>query len=99
MGNGGDMFEPRRRTDGWFGWLTQLWDWVDAREIDKHAVSMAVMYGTISVTRWAMRFAEEQSKLGCSGVETAAMIAAVLGPYSLLQAAAIKFYFDNRTPT
>lgn len=87
----------RRRTDGWFGWLTRLWDWVDARQIDKHVVSVAVMYGTVNVTAWAMQFAEAQSLLGRSGTEIAATIAAVLGPYSLLQAASIKFYFENRT--
>lgn len=92
------MAELRRRTDGWFGWLTRLWDFVDNREIDKHAVSLVVLYGTMIVTQWAMRFAETQSALGRSGVEIAAIIAAVLGPYSILQAAAIKFYFDNRTP-
>lgn len=88
----------RRRTDGWFGWLTRLWDWVDRREVDKHTVSICVLYGTVVVTRWAMNFAEVQSSLGRGGTEIAAIIAAVLGPYSLLQAAAIKFYFDNRTP-
>lgn len=88
----------RRRTDGWFGWLTRIWDWVDRREVDKHTVSICVLYGTVVVTRWAMNFAEVQSSLGRSGTEIAAIIAAVLGPYSLLQAAAIKFYFDNRTP-
>lgn len=92
------MAELRRRTDGWFGWLTRLWDFVDKREIDKHVVSLVVLYGTMIVTQWAMRFAETQSALGRSGVEIAAIIAAVLGPYSILQAAAIKFYFDNRTP-
>lgn len=86
----------RRRTDGWFGWLTRIWDFIDAREIDKHAVSISVMYGTLLVTEWAMGFAESQSALGRSGVEIAATIAAVLGPYSLLQAAAIKFYFSSR---
>jgi hypothetical protein len=92
------MANLRRRTDGWFGWLTRLWDFIDAREIDKHVVSVSVMYGTLLVTQWAMGFAEAQSALGRSGVEIAATIAAVLGPYSLLQAAAIKFYFDNRNP-
>jgi hypothetical protein len=92
------MAELRRKTDGWFGWLTRLWDWIDQREIDKHLVSVMVLYGTMIVTQWAMGFAEAQSGMGRSGVEIAAIIAAVLGPYSILQAAAIKFYFDNRTP-
>lgn len=88
--------ELRRHTDSWFGWLTRIWDWIDSRQIDKHAISIGIFYGTVKVTEWAMSYAQIfETK---PGVEVAAIIGAVLGPYSLLQAAAIKFYFEARKP-
>ena len=88
-----------RATDG--GWLctvalraSQLWEFIDRRDIDKHAVSVAILYGTVLVTRWAMDFAETHSEK--SGLEAAAIIAAVNVPYMALQAAAIGFYFRAR---
>lgn len=73
---------------------SQLWDFIDARDIDKHAVSITVLIGTVKVTQWAFTFAELH--MDKSGVELAAVIAAVIGPYSLLQGAAIKWYFEAR---
>lgn len=75
--------------------LGQIWDWVDKRDIDKHLVSVCIMYGTIRVTEWAMAFTSLHPDK--PGLETAAIIAAVTAPYMALQAAAIKFYFDART--
>lgn len=87
--------EPiRRKTDGWFGWLTRLWDWVDARDVDKHIVSIVIIFGTFKITQWAMDYAEIYAEK--PGLEVAAIIAAVLAPYMALQAAAIKFYFEAR---
>ena len=71
--------------------ITRFWDWIDAREVDKHLVSLAILWGTVKVTEWAMAFAGTHA-------DNYAAIAAVTGPYCTLQAAAIKFYFDNRTP-
>jgi hypothetical protein len=109
-------FEPRRRRDDrWLCWValraSQLWDWVDKRDIDKHAVSLAIFFGTFKVTAWAMGFAEiaagveptmtVRPDMGESGAvatpfEAAAIIAAVLAPYMALQAAAVKYYFETR---
>lgn len=79
-------------------WLAQraseFWDWVDKRDLDKHAVSIAIMWGTVKVTNWAMDFAAIPRE--GSGVEVAAIIAAVTAPYMALQAAAIAFYFHAR---
>lgn len=75
------------------GWLTRGWDWIDERQIDKHGVSLVVLYGTVTITRWAMSFGESSAR---PGLEIAAIIAAVTTPYSLLQAAAIAFYFKAR---
>lgn len=71
--------------------ITFLWDWIDKRQIDKHLVSMAILYGTWRITEWAMVFASSHSDLN-----GAAVIAAVSTPYAALQGAAIKFYFDAR---
>ena len=76
-------------------WLARLWDFIDDRDIDKHLISMAIMYGTIQVTEWAMRFASLHGD-SANGAGTAAIIAAVTTPYMVLQAAAIGFYFNIR---
>ena len=90
----------RRATDqGPLCWLAlraaQFWDFIDKRDIDKHAVSIFIMYGTIRVIEWAMAYAAGHAEK--SGLETAAVIAAVSAPCMALQAAAIRFYFDART--
>ena len=87
------MSEPRRRSED-TGMLTRAWDWIDERDIDKHIVSLAVLAGTVKVTTWAMGFATGSPR---PGLEVAAIIAAVSGPFMALQAAAIKFYFEART--
>jgi hypothetical protein len=76
-------------------WLTRWWDWIDKRDIDKHLLSMGIFYGTVKLTEWAMAFA--QAHPDKPGLELAAIIGAVTGPYMALQAAAVKFYFDART--
>ncbi len=77
--------------------LTRIWDWVDKREIDKHVISAAILYGTINVLAWAMHYAATNTDK--AGSDVALVIAAVTAPYMALQAAAIRFYFDARTPT
>jgi glycine cleavage system protein P-like pyridoxal-binding family len=88
------MTEQRRRSED-KGWITRAWDWIDDRDIDKHAVSLGIFYGTIRITSWAMAYAHDA--IGRSGLEVAAVIAAVLAPYMALQGAALKFYFEART--
>lgn len=78
-------------------WITRWWDFIDKRDIDKHTISVCIMYGTIKVTEWAMLFASMHPDK--PGLEIAAIIAAVTTPYMALQAAAIKFYFDSRGST
>ena len=73
-------------------WLSRAWDWIDARDIDKHLVSLAILYGTVIVMNWGMRFAEANTM----SLELAAVIGAVTAPYMALQAAAIAFYFKAR---
>ena len=91
----------RRDDDSWLCLVairtSQFWDWIDKRQIDAYAVSFLILWGTIRITEWAMDFADAQP--GKSGVEVAAIIAAVMVPWSGLQAAAIKFLFDARQRT
>lgn len=97
------MIEQRRSEDlkGWRAvtcWFarraSETWDWIDDRDIDKHAVSLAILFGTVKVTAWAMRFAETHGEK--TGIEAAAIIGAVVAPYMALQAAALAFYFRAR---
>jgi len=74
---------------------SQLWDFVDARDIDKHLISIVILIGTAKVTGWAFRFAE--AHMDKSGAELALVIASVTAPYMALQAAALGFYFKART--
>lgn len=76
-------------------WLTKFWDFIDKRDIDKHTVAIVVLYGTKVLTDWAMHFAGQHADK--SGLEIAAIIGAVTGPYMVLQGACIKFYFNART--
>jgi hypothetical protein len=88
------MDDARRSTDTWVGKLSAFWNWVDARDIDKHTVSLLILWGTIDLTRWAQHFAENGNR---PGLEIAAIIASVIAPYMALQTAAIAFYFRART--
>ncbi len=74
--------------------IRRIWDWVDQRQIDKHALSMGIFWGTVKLTEWAMAFASANPSR--AGIEVAAVIAAVTAPYMALQAAAIKYYFESR---
>ncbi len=70
------------------------WDWIDKRQIVERFVSLAVLFGTVKITAWAMFYAETHGEK--SGVEAAAIIASVGAPYMALQAAAIAFMFRAR---
>jgi hypothetical protein len=76
-----------------FSSIPIFWDWIDKRDIDKHAVSMVILYGTVKITSWAMAFA------GTHGTDAnvALNIAAVSAPYMVLQGAALKWYFESRS--
>jgi len=76
--------------------LGQVWDFIDKRDIDKHLLSMGVFWGTMKITGWAMQYAAAHADK--PGMEIAAIIAAVGAPYMALQAAALKYYFEARTP-
>lgn len=72
--------------------LKRFWDWVDERDIDKHVLSIAVMVSTFKITAWAITYAMTCTK---PGAEVAMIIAAVLVPWTPLQAAALKWQFER----
>lgn len=99
--------EERRATDARErltdqGWLCQLalragqfWDFIDKRDIDKHLSFWALMYGTVKITEWGMIFASLHPDM--DGLKMAAVIGAVLGPYTVLMTAATKWYYERLT--
>lgn len=72
--------------------IKKFWDWIDQRDIDKHVLSLLVMISTFKITAWAIMFATTCNK---PGAEVAMIIAAVLVPWTPLQAAALKFQFER----
>ena len=89
----------RRASDrGPLCWLAmragQFWDFIDKRQIDAHAYSVAILWGTVKITGWCMDYATQMHDR--PGLEVAAVIGAIIAPWSALQAAAIKFLFDAR---
>lgn len=70
------------------------WEWIDKRQVFERFIALCILYGTIEIVGWAMTYAEVHAEK--SGVEAAAIIAAVSGPYMALQAAAIAFMFRAR---
>jgi hypothetical protein len=89
--------------------FSDLWDFIDDRDIDKHATAAVViaffLWGTARITEWGLRFADawmDAAKAGhaIAGAEVGIVCAAVLGPWSLLTGAVlslvISFYFKAR---
>lgn len=76
--------------------LGQIWDWIDHRDIDKHAVCWAVFYGLIKITSWAIWYASASQR---PGLDVAAVIGAVTAPYTMLMGAVVKYYFEARPTT
>lgn len=92
----------RRRTDqGPLCWiamrLSQMWDFIDARDIDKHAVCWAVLLGAWFIGTWSMDFARTETSR--SGSDLALIIGAVTAPYTLMLTGVIKWYFESRDKT
>jgi hypothetical protein len=94
--------QSQRAADGkwrkvmcWFAQrASEAWDWFDKRQIFERFVALAILFGTVKITAWAMNYAEMHTEK--TGIEAAAIIAAVLAPYMALQGAAIAFMFRAR---
>ena len=76
------------------GMFSYVWDWIESRNVDKHAVTMFTLYYMVYLIMWAERFAAANSSK--SGLEVAAIIAAVHAPYMALQTFGLRFYFNDR---
>jgi hypothetical protein len=72
-----------------------LWDWVERHHIDALAVLFITLWLSITVINWAMDFADEHYEV--AGMNIAGIIAAVLTPWGLMQAAMFKFYVDLKS--
>ena len=90
----------RRDSDRGF-WCTialrfsQMWDFIDARDIDKHSLSLSVFGMTIYIVFWMLEFIWAHPDK--PGLEVAAIVAAIMVPWNGVQAAAIKWYFEARS--
>lgn len=73
--------------------ITQLWDWVDYRQIDTHFVALVTLLFSFSELRWAMEFAATSTR---PGLEVAAILGAINAPMMLFQSAVVNFYFKAR---
>ena len=74
-------------------WLKRFWDWVDNRDIEKHLVCVAVLYGVYRITLWCFHFAETSQR---PGGDIAAIIIAITGPYGVITTAVCTYYFAVR---
>lgn len=72
---------------------TTLWDWAEKRKIAAHIVFGLTVYLTFAVLRWTLNFPYEVAGV-YSGTDVAAIIAAVTGPWAILQGAMFKFYVE-----
>ena len=70
-----------------------FWNWVEWHHLDALSVLVITLGLSIKVMDWAMDYGYAVV-VGISGMERAAIIAAVLGPWGLAQAAMVKWYMD-----
>ena len=84
----------RRQSDSWLTPFIAIWDWIDRRNIDLHLVLATTLWLTWDVINWAMNFADNHPDM--DGVKMSAIIASVLTPWSLMQAAMFGFYANAR---
>lgn len=70
-----------------------FWTWFESHHIDSLTVLAVTLWMTYTIVQWAIDFPYDMdTKL--SGTDKAAIIAAVMTPYGLMQAALFKFYVD-----
>jgi hypothetical protein len=70
-----------------------LWDWAEKRKVAAHVVMAVAVTLTIRIVEWVLDFPYDA--VGTyTGMEVAAIQAAVLGPWGLMQGAMFKFYYD-----
>ena len=76
--------------------LTAVWDWVDTRRIFRRCCVIWCLWMTWRITEWSMGFAEASTAR--TGIDIAAIIAAVGVPIAALQGLVVRDYFESRSP-
>lgn len=74
--------------------MTQLWDFIDKRQIDVHVMSWSVFGLGVYVVFWTMEYAWAHPEK--PGLELAAICAAILAPVTPMVAKVIDWYFRAR---
>ncbi len=70
-----------------------FWDFVDTRGVVRRIVLACAIWMTWKVSEWGMAFADATN---LSGVDAAAVVAAVTAPITLFAGAAFKNYIESR---
>lgn len=102
------MNNRRRRTDRLTGvwWLLEsifkrissaVWNFIDNRAVIRRVSFLWVLWMTTEVITWAMDFADHHQDM--DGLKMAAILGAILTPWSAMQAAIFKFYADSVDPS
>jgi len=94
-----DATEQRRAGDGGLMCTlalraSQLWNFIDDRDIDKHAMAWAVFGITCYLMQWVLNFVWVYPEK--SGIEVCLIVAAVMLPWTPVQAKVIQWYFESR---
>lgn len=71
----------------------KFWDWIDTRAIVRRTILFSTFWMTWEAFQWAAEFAETTTK---SGMEVAAIVAAVTAPIAALQGYVFKIYAATR---
>lgn len=81
-------------------WVAQrfsdLWDFVDKRDIDKHALAWLTALCGWDLTWEMIDFANAALAAKVQLAEVAAVIAAIGAPYALFAGAVVKWYFERQ---
>ena len=82
-----------------------FWQWFSGHHIDSVLVLALTLYLTHTVLQWSMTFPydvmvhEPGKPPRYSGTDVGLIVAAVLGPWGLAQAALVKWYMEMRSKT
>lgn len=97
----------RRAVDGGFVAVAKLtsrtfWQWFSGHHVDSILVLAVTLFLTYQVVRWAMTFPYDvmvHEVPRYTGTDVGVIVAAVLGPWGLMQAALVKWYLELRIKT
>jgi len=87
------MMPSRRHSDHIKILIAMFLDWIEDRNMDKHLAAIAIFCVSVRITEWAIGFATEH--WAKSGLETAAIIGSLTGPWSVDQTYALKYWFAS----